>query len=575
LDRPFTYDLASELGAGVGSLVRFRFHGSLTKGWILGPTDDVPPRMLPVQRVVSAVPAFDEELLALARWVAARYVAPLATVLDRLSPPRVASEEDAVPAAADGAVGSTPPPASPVFTAYREGQALLATLRSGSGGFTVRPAPDDEGAAAAEAVAACLAGGRRAIVLVPEATPAPATVTLLRERFGPRVAVFAGGDRRTRYRTWLAIRDGAADVIVGTRPAVYAPVKDLGLIWVARESHPGHREERSPMTHVRDVGMARARGVGAVLVLASLCPSAESAAMDLRHVAPVSRRWPKVEVVPPGPEGRARRLVQALPEVRRGFLFTPLRGYGTAAVCRSCRAPAACASCGGVLRLADGAIRCAVCETPGRCRVCGGGSFAIRRGGAERVVEWARAVAGVPVREPGRPRLPRAREILVGGAGDVRDLGPAGLDLVGVLDADLGLRRPGLAGRERALATWMEAVAWAAPAGRVIVQAEASSDPAIQALVRGDAARFHERERTVRAAAGFPVGSAVFRAVGDDRLPAVVAAIPAITSLVTTLEGRTVCLLALEPGQIDAFGAAMRTLAAAGGLERVDAEPHL
>ena len=552
-----------------------RFHGRLTTGWVLGPTEDVPPRMLPVQRLVSPVPAFDDELLALARWVASRYVAPLATILDRLSPPRVAGEDAEAPAPVARAVPGVRPPEAPVLTAAREGAAFLRALRSGSGGFVVRPGPGEEGEVAVEAVAACLAGGRRAIVLVPEASPEPATVAVLRAAFGDRVVVFAGGDRRARYRTWLAIRAGAADVVVGTRPAVYAPVRDLGLVFVARESHPGHREERSPMTHVRDVGLARARSAGAVLALAGLCPSAEAAAMRLREVRPAVRRWPKVEVVPPGPEGKARRLVRALPSVTRGFLFSPVRGAGIAAVCRSCGAPAACAACGGTLRQEGSVLRCVVCEADGRCRSCGGATFAVRRGGTERVVGWAGALAVVPVREPGRPRLPRAREILVGGAADVRDLGPGDLDLVGVLQADLGLRRPGLAGRERALATWMEAAAWAWPSGRVIVQTDAANDPAIQALVRGDASRFHERERTERAAAGFPVGAAVFRAVGDERLAGVLDDLPALTSLVTTLEGRTVCLLALEPGQVPAFGAAMRVLAAAGGLERVDAEPHL
>ena len=83
-----------ELGAGVGSLVRVRFHGKLTRAWVLGPTDDVPKRMLPVMKLVSPVRFFDERMLQLARWISERYVAPLAAVLSAISPPRVAGEED-------------------------------------------------------------------------------------------------------------------------------------------------------------------------------------------------------------------------------------------------------------------------------------------------------------------------------------------------------------------------------------------------------------------------------------------------------------------------------------------------
>jgi primosomal protein N' (replication factor Y) len=555
--------------------VRCRFHGALARGWVLGPTDDVPARTLPVSACVSPIRFFDAEMLRLARWLAERYVAPLATVIDRLAPPRVVSEEagrspfpvhrELAPATA----GDGPLPT------YRGADRLLHEIGSGEGAFLVRPAPDEEVAVVLDAVRACVAGGRRALVLVPEAAPLPATARAIVDAFGDRARTFAGGDRRHRYRAWLDVRDGDADVVVGTRPAVFAPVADLGLIWVSRESHPGHREERSPATHVRDVAFARARAAGAVLALAAICPSAEATSMGLLEVVPGRRRWPKVEVVRPGRSGRAARLMRLLPGVERGFLLSGFRGYGRAEVCRSCGAPAACAACGGTLRMAEGDVRCVVCDAEGRCRNCGGTRFGIRPGGAERVVEWAGQTATVPVRAPGRPRLPRRREILVGGAADVRELGPAGLDLVAILDADLGLRRPGSAGRERALATWMDAAGWATPQGRVLVQTEAPADPAIQALVRGDARRFHERERERRATAGFPVGAAVFRVIGDGRLPAEIETLPAITRLVTTLAERTVCLLALEPGDVRAFGGTMRSLAARGVVERVEADPHL
>jgi primosomal protein N' len=96
LDRPFTYDLSEDLGAGVGSLVQVPFHGKAIRGWVLGPTEDLPPRLLKVRKLVSPVRFFDAPSLELMRWVSERYVAPLASVIERCSPPRVASEEVAV-----------------------------------------------------------------------------------------------------------------------------------------------------------------------------------------------------------------------------------------------------------------------------------------------------------------------------------------------------------------------------------------------------------------------------------------------------------------------------------------------
>jgi primosomal protein N' (replication factor Y) len=559
----------------VGSLVRVRFHGRLTRGWVLGPTDDLPGRILPVQRLVSPVRFFDEGGLALARWTAERYVAPLATVLDRIAPPRVASEDERPPAREPAARArvAAPRPRADLLGATELSAALA---RRGTAAFVLRPAPEDEVDLAVETVAGCLASGRRALVLVPEAAPVPATAQALEAAFGDRVASFLGGDKRARYRRWLELREGRYDVVVGTRPAVFAPLADLGLVFVSRESHPAHREDRAPYYHVRDVALARARLASATCVLSAICPSVETGSLGLAEVAPRARRWPKVEVVRPGAEGRAPRLVQALRETRRAFVLAPVPGYGVAQVCRTCGAPAACAACGGTLRLAEGEVRCVVCETPGRCAACGGQDLGIRRGGAERVEEWVSRIATVPVSRPTRPRLPATGgEVLVGGPEEVRDLGTADLELVAVLDADLAARRPGLAARERALTTWMEAVAWARPHGRAIVQASQPGDPAVQAVVRGNPDRFHARERERRAEAGFPVGSLTFRVVGDERLEAELTAFEPITALATSLGGRTVCLLALEPGRLGAFGAGIRELAARGVVERVEAEPHL
>jgi primosomal protein N' (replication factor Y) len=574
LDRPFTYDLPGELGAGVGSLVQVPFHGRDVRGWVLGPAEEVPPRVLAVRRVVSPVRFFDRRMLQLFRWISERYVAPLAAVIARSHPPRVASEERT---AGTPAGPGRPTPAGlpwPVdLSGYRGGRELLRAVSGGAGAFVLRPGPDDEVRLAVGLVGACLAGGRRAIVLVPEADPLPATAAAVLEAFGTRARAFLGGDRRERYRTWLAMADEGCDVVVGTRPAVFAPLADLGLLLVSRESHPGHREERAPSHHVREVALARARLEGAACVLSATCPSVEAAALGLPVVEPAGRRWPPVEVVRPGPEGRAPRLVRALRGARRAFLYEPLPGYGVARVCRSCGEPAACGSCGGLLRAEAGAVRCAVCGGPGRCRSCGGERFGIVRGGAERVEEWAGAVAPVPVRRAEGP--PRGEEVVVAGPEAVKDVGPLGLDLVAILDADRPARLPGLAAEERALAAWMEAAAWAYPGGRVIVQTAHPNRPAVQALVQGNPRRFQRVEAARREEAGFPPGFPVFRVRGG---PGVVERIRALgpRSLLTTASDEgTVCLVALDPGLVPSFGRAMRALAERDPHLRVEAEPHL
>ncbi len=551
------------------------FHGRLIRGWVLGATADVPVRMLDVKRLVSPVRFFDEPMLCLLRWVSDRYVSPLAAVIGRSHPPRVVSEE---------IVEHAPRHAEPSWVAtglldrYRGANAFTDALVSATGSFVVRPAPEDEVAMTVEMVGRCLEQGRRAVVIVPESTPLPATASAILEIFGDRAGSLVGGDRRTRYRRWLETRSDRYDVVVGTRSACFAPIGHLGLIIVVRESHPAHREDRAPYYHVRDVALERARLSGATCVLSAICPSAEATMLGLPWVIPSARRWPPVEVVKPGPEGRAPRLIRALRETTRAFVLSPMPGYGVAQVCRSCGRPAACAACGGALRSQEGRVRCIVCEAPGRCANCGAADFGIRRGGIERVEEWARGVARVPVHRVvsgGRARLPGPREVLVGGPEAVRDLGPGDLDLVAILDADIAGRRPGLAARERAVATWMEAVAWARPAGRAIIQTQQASDPAIQAVVRGNPDRFLAEEVRRRGAAGFPVGAPVFRIAGPMGLEHELESLRPITLLTTSAGGQTVCLLALERDRTPELGRAVRALAARDLVTRVEAEPHL
>jgi primosomal protein N' len=252
-------------------------------------------------------------------------------------------------------------------------------------------------------------------------------------------------------------------------------------------------------------------------------------------------------------------------------------GAGIAQVCRACGAPASCGICGGALRSEEGSVRCVVCRAEGRCAACGAADFGVRPGGAERVEGWARRLASVPVlRLDEHDRgFPPGEAVAVGGPESVRDVGPLGLDLVGILDVDAAARRAGVNALERALCTWAEAVGWARPSGRAIVQTERPNDPAVQALVAGRPDRFHRAEVTRRADAGFPVGATVFRVVGDAIVPRELERLSPITLLVSGVDERTVCLVALDPGRVAEFGAIARSLAARDAIERVEAEPHL
>jgi primosomal protein N' (replication factor Y) len=181
----------------------------------------------------------------------------------------------------------------------------------------------------------------------------------------------------------------------------------------------------------------------------------------------------------------------------------------------------------------------------------------------------------VTVRESDGP--PEGRGITVGTTASVPDAGPRELDLVGVLDADRMLRRPGLSGPERVVATWFEAAAWARPrpGGRVILETGEPGDPAVQALVRNEPWLFLKADSDRRAAAGFPPGYPVFRVVGTAAVAAGIAELAPANLLVSEAGDERVCLVTVSPDALDAFVARIREWARTGEVRRVEAEPHL
>ena len=318
-------------------------------------------------------------------------------------------------------------------------------------------------------------------------------------------------------------------------------------------------------------------------MLAAACPSAEASALGLPDGRrPPVRRWPPVEVVRPGPAGRASRLVRALGDRRaEGSSSRRSPGSGVAQVCRSCGEPAACA----VVRRA----------APRRRRERSRASSAGPRGAAGpagRAPSGSGAAARRTWRSgrDGRPRsrsggsatasphgCPARTEILVGGPDDVRDLGTGRPGPRG--DPRRGSGRS--AGRGSRLASGASRPGWRRSAGRARAAGRSCrrrlpGDPIVQALVRGNPDRFHADERERRHEAGLPGRRRglprhgrrrTWRRSSERSSPRRCSSPPS--------EGRTVCLLALDPERVRALGMRLRELAADGVVDRVEAEPHL
>ena len=475
---------------------------------------------------------FDERRLELCRWVSERYVAPLAAVLGRATPPRVAGEEGRTRRRARRGRSVRRPVHRAVLEAYRErpgaARAPIAGRRAASACVAAPGARGRGRGAGRGRGGAALGAGRRALVVVPEADAGAG------DRGGDRRGV-----RRSRGALLLAGPSGRGTGPGSTSQAgplrrrgrdasgrVRAACPTSGSIVVARESHPAHREDRAPYYHVRDVALARGRdrgGRGACC--RAICPSSEAAALGAARgraargaAGRPSRSWR------PGPRARAHGSCGRSGDARRAFLFSPLPGYGIAAVCRTCGEPAACAACGGAAAVGGGTGPVRGLRGAGPCRALRRRRLraAPGRRGARRGVGGAR---GRRCRCAGSARTTRRgsrRRARCSSAGPTTSAtsAPGGLDLV----ADprrRPRRRAGRASRRASarVTTWMEAdrVGAARRAARSC-SLPTPNDPAVQALVQGEPAPVPPRRGAQRRAqAGFPVGAAVFRVAGDER----------------------------------------------------------
>ncbi len=207
--------------------------------------------------------------------------------------------------------------------------------------------------------------GRGAIMLVPEIALTPQTVGVFVRRFGERIAVIhsglSGGERTD---AWRRIREGEADVVIGTRSAVFAPLSNLGLIVIDEEQEYTYKSDTSPKYHAHDIARYRCREHGAVMLLSSATPSVVSyykAKSGTYRLIELKERYggaklPKVELVDMRDEVSAgnltpvsARLAEKLREDReagnQAILFLNRRGYNNYVSCRTCGKSVKCPNC--------------------------------------------------------------------------------------------------------------------------------------------------------------------------------------------------------------------------------------
>lgn len=421
----YTYAVPAELDAATspGTRVQIPFGKRSIMGYVVARHDTADhDELRTIESVVDAEPLLPAHHVALSRWIAERYCAPLAEVIHAMVPkgirarpsarrrgPRTTSRAVEVLQQARDAVqpfvltASQSNAAAPLVDAIERHVHRRVLLHgvTGSGKTEVY----------LNVIARALAAGRGAIVLVPEIALTPQMIRHFAGRFPGRVAVVHSAlTDAERAAEWRRIRSGTVDVVVGSRSAVFAPVQPLGVVIVDEEDASAYKQDRVPRYHAVDVALELGRLCDAPVVLGSATPRVETfyrahtGDLELASLPEriTGRPLPHIDVVDLREELRAgnrsalsvtleRAMAAAHAEGGQSILFLNRRGSATVVLCRACGAAVTCRHCSVALVYhADrGRCDCHYCglslPLPQRCPVCASATIRALGMGTERL----------------------------------------------------------------------------------------------------------------------------------------------------------------------------------------------
>ena len=415
-----------------------------------------------------------------------------------------------------------------------------------------------------QAIRAALDRGRTAIVLVPEISLTPQTVERFKSRFADvpdAVAVLHSHlSEGERHDEWHKIHSGRARIVIGARSAIFAPLKNLGLIVVDEEHETTYKQEEAPRYHARDVAVVRAKIEKCAVVLGSATPSLESyhnAATGKYRLVTLTQRvdqkqMPLMRIVDLRQERRkekkaailSEKLSQAiadrLEKREQTILFLNRRGFSTSLLCSNCGEARNCPNCSVALTFhqhsvqggsaspkpMSGRLSCHLCghtaAVPKKCPACGQDALIYYGFGTEKVESTVAQIFPKAVvrrmdadsmtrKEAYRETLRNFRtgkiDILVGTQMIAKGLHFPNVTLVGIINADLALHLPDFRAGERTFQLLTQVAGRAGrgeTAGEVFVQTYTPFSPSIQFARHHDFAGYFQQELEFRERCDFP-----------------------------------------------------------------------
>ncbi|MFY9268694.1 MAG: primosomal protein N' [Candidatus Manganitrophaceae bacterium] len=388
---------------------------------------------------------------------------------------------------------------------------------------------------------------RGAMILVPEIALTAQLVARFHRRFGEAVALLHSGlSGGERYDEWSRIREGKAQIVIGVRSALFAPLEEVGIIIVDEEHDPSYKQEEGVRYHARDMALVRGKQSNAVVVLGSATPSFESFhngqigkyhplrlpgridARPLPMVTVIDLRVKEEWVRPYLTQKLVAAIQKRLDDCEQTILFINRRGFAPSLLCIECGRLPECIRCSVSLTLHKKSARlvCHYCgyalPPPTACAQCGGVRLVHLGIGTEQVEEEirklfpsarvARIDRDVAQKKETHQEIfgamaQREIDILIGTQMIAKGHDFPGVTLVGVLCADLSLHFPDFRAAERTFQLLAQVAGRAGRGdrpGEVMIQTFQPDHEVIRSVLAHDDLGFYEREIALRKATGYP-----------------------------------------------------------------------
>ena len=400
-----------------------------------------------------------------------------------------------------------------------------------------------------QAIADVLSENKTAIMLVPEIALTPQMVERFKGRFGESVAVLHSGlSQGEKYDEWRKIEREEAQVVVGARSAIFAPLKNIGLIIIDEEHESSYKQDETPRYHARDLAIWRSKYHHCPIVLGSATPSLESRAraqkgvyqlLQLNHRAKAAAQLPAIEIVDMREEFQNHRtstfsanlqekIQNRLDKKEQTVLLLNRRGYSSFVMCRDCGFVLPCPNCDTslTLHMDTRSMRCHYCgheePIPNRCPNCGGNKIRYYGTGTQKVEEELRELypqartlrmdVDTTRRKGAHEQIlqkfgAKEADILLGTQMIAKGLDFPEVTLVGVLNADTSLNLPDFRSSEHTfqLLTQVSGRAGRAEkAGEVVIQTFNPQHYAIELAKKQNYEQFYQQEMHVRHRGGYP-----------------------------------------------------------------------